>query len=168
MSNKANQSAFNQLDKQATMVGAFEKTAQKNMNLAISLSNKVSRAGIPIFDRWVQSGRKMISGDPAVAQFHSANETFLNEYAKIMSGSMGNTPISDAARASAKEMLDSAYTKDQYMAVMSTLKKDMDNRMTGFIDQRNELSAKITGQSTPSVQTSNKPKVWNSAKGVWE
>lgn len=139
LANKAKLGAVSQLEKQATMVGAFEKTANSNLDLALSLSNKVDRTGAPVFEKWIQAGRKGLAGSPEVAQFHAANETFLNEYAKIMSGSMGNTPISDAARANAHEILNSAFTKEQYQAVMKTLKTEMQNRIKGFDDQRKEI-----------------------------
>jgi len=109
IANKSNQVALSQLEKQATMVGAFEKTAKDNANLALSLSDKVDRTGIPVFDKWVQAGQKSVAGNSDVASFHAANETFINEYAKIMSGSMGNNPVSDAARANAHEILSHAY-----------------------------------------------------------
>lgn len=153
IANKSNQAALSQLEKQATMVGAFEKTARANADLALSLSNNVDRAGVPVVDKWIQAGRKSISGDPDVAKFHAANETFINEYAKIMSGSMGNTPVSDAARANAHEILSHAYTKEQYKQVIGTLKQEMDNRISGFNQQRNELRNSISHGSVSNIDS---------------
>lgn len=177
VANKANAQALGQLTKQEQLVSSFEKTANKNADLALALSDKVDRAGSPVFDRWVQSGRKSIAGDSAVASFHAANETFVNEYAKIISGSMGNTPVSDQARQHAHEILDTAFTKDQYVAVMKVLKQEMGNRMSGFADQKRELMANIQGTTaapqatTPmqeSVSKSGKPIVSKDGGKSWE
>jgi len=135
VSNKATAGAITQLQKQFTMVGAFEKTASKNAELALQLSDKVDRTGVPIVNSWVQAGQKSITGNPDVSAFNAANETFVNEYAKIMSGSMGNTPVSDAQRAHAHEMLATVQTKEQYKAVMNVLRQEMANRMSSFSDE---------------------------------
>lgn len=179
MATKANQQALGQLEKQATMVGAFEKTATANMNLALSLSDKVDRLGSPIFDKWIQAGKKSITGNEEVAKFHAANETFINEYAKIMSGSMGNTAISDAARKNAHEILSNAYTKEQYRAVVQTLATEMQNRIQGFNSQREELMNRsalnpknkptiTSSEVTPKAVTTSSAKKWNSTKSKWE
>lgn len=149
---KATQSALSQLSKQATLVKSFEKTAVKNGDLALQISNQTDRTGIPIVNKWVQAGKKSITGDPQISAFNAANETFVNEYAKIMSGSMGNTPVSDAARQHAHDMLSTVQTKEQYQAVHNVLRQEMQNRITG-LDQ--ELTA--TRQSLGSGVSKNKP-----------
>lgn len=151
---KAAQAALSQLTKQQTMVGAFEKTAMNSLKIAQDLSGKVSRAGVPVFDRWVQAGRKKLAGDPDVASFHAANETFISEYAKIMSGSMGNTVVSDSARQHAREILEPAMTKEQYDGVVGTLKQEMDGRIASFPAQAAELMGMLgatDGTPTPGA-----------------
>ena len=133
-------SALQQVSKQEAMVGAFEKNAQLNGNLALSLSDKVDRTGVPVFNKWMQAGQKSIAGDADVSAFNAANETFTNEYAKIMSGSMGNTVVSDSAREHARDMLSTTQTKEQYKSVMNVLNQDMANRMTGFSQQKEQLN----------------------------
>jgi hypothetical protein len=139
MAGKANTAALTQVTKQEQMIGSFEKNANANADLALSLGKSVDRTGVPIITRWVQAGQKAIAGDTDVSKFHAATETFINEYAKIMSGSMGNTAVSDAARTHAHSMLSTAMTQDQYEGVINTLKKEMGNRMNGFAAQKQEL-----------------------------
>lgn len=136
-SKKATQGTLLQLQKQATMVKAFETNARKNGEMALQLSEKVDRTGSPIINKWLQAGQKSVTGDPDVSAFNAANETFVNEYAKIMSGSMGNTPVSDAARAHAHEMLSTVQNKNQYRAVMNVLKQEMNNRIVGLDEEIN-------------------------------
>lgn len=143
--NKASQSALMQIRKQQTMVGAFERTAQKNADLALSLSGKVDRTQTPAINRWLNAGRKQIAGDVDVAKFDAANLAFMTEYAKIISGSMGNTPVSDAARAHAEDAINTAQTAEQYAGVIQTLKQDMANRMSGFEEEIDALTGRLPG-----------------------
>lgn len=148
--NAANSSALTQISKQQAMVGAFEKNAAKNADIAVIKSAAVDRTGVPAFNRWVNAGRKEVAGDPAIAEFNAANETFVNEYAKVMSGSMGNTPVSDAAREHAHEMLSTAMTHEQYVAVINLLKQEMGNRMSGFDEEIGGLRQRMMGTGAPS------------------
>jgi hypothetical protein len=154
VSNKASATAIAQLQKQKTMVGAFERNATKNADIALKLSDQTDRTGSPVFNSWLQAGQKGITGNPTVSAFNAANETFVNEYAKIMSGSMGNTPVSDAARAHAHDMLSTAQNKEQYQAVLNVLRQEMGNRMSGFEE---ELSAAKEGlKGTPKKEEAPK------------
>lgn len=155
---KATQGTLLQLQKQATMVKAFETNARKNGDMALNLSEKVDRTGSPIFNKWIQAGQKSITGNPDVSAFNAANETFVNEYAKIMSGSMGNTPVSDAARAHAHDMLSTVQTKGQYRAVMDVLKQEMNNRIVGLDEElkatKNMLNPKNVAPSSKASSAS--------------
>jgi len=153
--NKAASGALTKLVAQQTMISAFEKNAVKNADMALELSAKVDRTGVPILNTWIQAGQKSVTGNPEVAQFHAATETFVNEYAKIMSGSMGNTAVSDSARAHAHSLLSTAQTPQTYAAVVSTLKQEMSNRMAGLEEEKQLLRSSMkprtsTSESTPA------------------
>lgn len=139
VANKANQAALAQITKQEQMVGAFEKNALKNLDIALQASKDVDRTGVPVLNRWLLAGRKSIAGDPAVSKFHAANTTFVNEYAKIMSGSMGNTVVSDSLRKETESLLATKDTPEQYEATVSLMKQEMANRMKGFAEQKDLL-----------------------------
>lgn len=164
--NKAAQGALAKLEQQKNMVGAFEKTASKNADLALQLSDKVDRSGVPLFNRYIVGGKKAIAGDVDTSRFQAANDTFVNEYAKVMSGSMGNTAVSDSARAHAHEMLNTAQTKEQYQGVVALLKQEMGNRMDSFEQQKAELTPAIGGthdappKVTPKVSPPTNAKGW--------
>lgn len=153
VTNKAGAGALGQLTKQRTMISAFEKNANANADMALNLSNQVDRTGIPLFNAWKQAGQKAITGNVPLSQFNAANQTFVNEYAKIMSGSMGNTPVSDAARAHANEMLSTAQTKEQYAGVVQTLKQEMGNRIQGLDDETTTLKASMAPQKKSVITT---------------
>jgi hypothetical protein len=154
VANKATSAGILQLQKQKTMVGAFEKNAMRNADIALRLSSQADRTGVPVFNRWLQAGQKSIAGNPTVSAFNAANETFVNEYAKIMSGSMGNTPVSDSARQHAHEMLSTTQTKEQYQSVVKVLKEEMKNRMVGFEEELKEAKRSLSpSKSTGSNVT---------------
>lgn len=164
MNAKATQSALSQLTKQESIVGAFEKTANKNADLALKLSNTYDRAsGIPVLETWVQKmqGVKGVTNSPQLAAFNVATETFLNEYSKVTSGSMGAQAVSDAKIEATKQLLSKAYSKESFEAAIETMKKDMANRTQGFTDQKELLISGIQvrqgAKINPAIKAANTP-----------
>lgn len=148
LTNKASAQALGQITKQEQMVGAFEKNALKNLDIAVQASKDVDRTGVPALNRWILAGKKSLAGDAAVAKFHAANTTFVNEYAKIMSGSMGNTVVSDSLRRETETLLATKDTPEQYKAVTDLMKLEMANRMKGFAEQKAELTGSMKRRAT--------------------
>lgn len=149
--NKALVPALGQLSKQQAMLGSFEANAEKNADMALGFSNQVDRTGVPVFNRWLQAGRTAVAGDTTAAQFQAAHNTFISEYAKIMSGSMGNVATTDAASKHAQDMLSTAMTKDQYAGVVATLRQEMHNRMQTLEATRQGMLKQMQGGPNPSA-----------------
>lgn len=142
--------ALSQVGKAKAMNGAFEQTANANADLALGLSDKVDRTGIPMINAGLQALRTG-TGSPEATQFAAATGTFVSEYAKIMSGGMGNSPVSDAAAKKASNLLTTSMTADQFKGNVQLLQKEMRNRMQGFDDQENQIRTKMRGgSSTPA------------------
>ena len=80
MQNKANSAALSQLTKQETMVGAFEKNFVKNADLVLKFSSKVDRAGAPLLDKWIQSGKRAATGDPELKALDVAIKAVSNAF----------------------------------------------------------------------------------------
>lgn len=151
MDAKAAGGALNQLTKSKTMNAAFEKTANANAEIALGLSDKLPRTGMPLLNGAIQAVRAG-TGSPEATQFAAANETFVAEYAKIMSGGMGNGPVSDAARGKAEKLLTTAMTAEQYKGNVRLLQREMGNRMKGFDDEEKALRGRLGGKTeTPSA-----------------
>ena len=157
--NKANSGALNQLQKQQSMVSSFERTFTKNADLATNLSNKLDRSGVPIFNTWKQAGQKAVTGNADLSAFHAATETVINEYAKISSGSMGNTAVSDAARKQAQSILNTAQTPEQYIAVLSLLRQETQNRMSSFDAEKEALRKSFKNTGKPDAIEATSPQV---------
>jgi hypothetical protein len=154
-------SSLKALDKQQQMVGAFEKTALANLDIALEYGMKVNNTQVPVFNRWKNAGMKNVAGDEQIAAFNAATETFANEYAKIMSGATGAAAATEGARAEAQSLLNSAMSWGQYKEVANVMRRDMTNRMLGFNKQKEELKQglkdleEFTG-GAPKSSTRNK------------
>ncbi len=140
---KADQQALGQLQKQANMVGAFEKTAMKNADIALAASEKADRTGIPYFNKWLLAGRKG-TGSEEAANFDAANNSFAVEYGKVMSGSVSGQ-LTDSAREHANSIISTAQTPAQYRRVIQTLKAEMENRTSSFKEQRDQITQDMKG-----------------------
>jgi putative sterol carrier protein len=160
MQNKANSAALSQLTKQETMVGAFEKNFVKNADLVLKFSSKVDRAGAPLLDKWIQSGKRAATGDPELKALDVAIKAVSNEYAKIVSGSMGNTAVAVSEIKRMESLLNSAMTKQDVLSVINVMKTETENRMAGFKEQKAELTNSMRGGvSAPPVGGVLKPEV---------
>jgi hypothetical protein len=150
MDAKSAGTALSQLTRAKTMAASFEQTANANASLALDLSKKLDRTGVPLLNAGIQYLRTN-AGSPEAAQWAAANETFVNEYAKIMSGGMGSGPVTDSARNKAHALLTTDMTPQQYEGNVKLLQREMQNRMKGFEDQETALHNRLRGQ--PSAPT---------------
>lgn len=145
--NKANTASLSKLGQQATMVGAFEKTFNKNADLVMEFSQKVDRTGVPIVNKWVNAGKRAVTGDPELSAFDVAVKSATNEYTKIISGSMGNTVLAEGEVKKVEAMLNAAQTPAQVKEVITFMKRETQNRMSGFKEQDKELRDRMRGKS---------------------
>jgi len=142
---KANRSALLQAQKQYTSTVGFEDTFQRNAKEVLRLAPKGVGGSAPIFNRWIQSGRKSIKGDPAVSAFNVAVNTAANEYAKLASGASGGAVTSDSARHEAMEILNNAQTLPQLQASIKQMQIDGHNRVLALDTQIKRLRDGISG-----------------------
>ena len=144
---KASRAELNKLQGQRGVVMAFAKTAEKNLQLAVDLSEKVDRTGVPVVNRWLLAGKRSIAGDPEVAKFEAALRTGINEYAKVTSSATGGGVTSDQARKDVESMLNSAQTKEQVRQIMTgVLQKDLNNRKTSYDEQIGVIKEALSGK----------------------
>lgn len=148
---KSAQSGLTALTKQRTLVGAFERTALKNLEIALDESNKVDRTGVPAVNRWLLAGKKSLTGDVEVGRFNAALTSALNEYAKVLSGATGAAGISDAARREAHDLLNTANTPEQVIGIVDIMKREMANREAGFAEQEAQLKETMGGRPNVGV-----------------
>lgn len=141
IANRASSSALNQLTKQEAMVGAFERNFNRNADLLLQQSDKTDRTGTPLVNRWIMAGKKSIEGDPDVSKLDLAVKSVVNEYTKIISGSMGNSAMAEGEIKKVNDLLNSAQTPEQIKEIVGFMKKETANRMKGFKEQRDSINA---------------------------
>lgn len=154
LANKASAAALSQVSRQEGTLGAFEKNALLNADLAVQASDKVDRTGIPVINRWIQAGRTEITGDEDARVFNASNTTFVSEYAKVMSGGSGAAGTTEGFVNRANSLLSTADTPQAYKAIVDRLKLEMSNRMRGFTQEKAELLGGMQGGNTaaPAAQ----------------
>lgn len=150
---KANTSTLADLTKRRANIKSFEDNALANADLALKLAPAgAGQFNSPILNKWAQTGRKAVAGDPDVTSYDVALGTFLDEYAKITSGSMGNQGTTDASRREAYDRLSKYASKGQVQAGIATMKLEMGNRIMGLDKEIAKTKSNISGKPAPAAE----------------
>jgi hypothetical protein len=151
LTNKANTAALSKLQQSQTMIGAFERNFHKNADLLLEKSKEYSETGSPILNKGVNAFRRNITGNPDLASMDILNKSVMNEYAKIISGSMGNTAVAEGEIKKAEALLNSASTHKQREEVIKTMFAETENRMKGMDEEKAILRNSMKGGQAESV-----------------
>jgi hypothetical protein len=153
-SNKANYSAnrhsLESSQKQADQIDAFEGTALKNLDLAVSSARKIVDTGSPLFNAPFRKVQQNLSGSPEMAAFTAARQAAISEVSKVLSGSMGNGSVSDSARHEASALMSPDASMAQIESAVSILKQDMANRKASTHGQIDTIRGRISGTPQPA------------------
>lgn len=140
IANKASSTALTALTKQEAAVSAFERTFNKNADMVSDMAAKRDQTGMPIAQKWIQAGKRATGNDPELLAYDSAIKGTLNEYTKIVSGSMGNTQAAVSEIERVTKLLNSAQTTEQIQAALRMMKAETVNRMEGFKEEKQVLT----------------------------
>lgn len=154
---KAGANELANVQKNRGQILAFENTAQKNLDIAQGLSDKVDRTGVPILNRWILAGKKSVMGDPDVSSFDAAVRTAINEYARVTTTVTGGGVTSDQARKEVEDLLNTAQTPQQFNSVVQTLRQEMENRRSGYESQIGQIKNEIGNYGNPGGANPNPP-----------
>lgn len=143
---KADTSSLTNITRIADSAEAYENTAIKNFDTALSLAKK---GGIPtnmgpLVNQWIQEGETML-GNKDVPPYAAALLTGANEYAKVMSGSTGSQGSTVDSRREAAAMFAKGFDFDQIKPVIDVAKRDMENKKASYRDQRSAIRDRIGG-----------------------
>lgn len=154
---KADVKSLGSLQTQADNIKAFEGTASKNADLALSLLDKGGPQGqSPILNKWTQEWRRWVQGDTSVSQYTAALGTFADEYAKVVAGQNGST---DTVRATAYDRINSAMNNGTIRGVVATMKKEMSNRSDSNDEQIASIKKRLGAPDATPAPASNQPKI---------
>src|SRR6185503_294933 len=112
------------------MTGANEAAVEAQVPIIQGLAQKVNGTGVPVFNRWLQAGQIGLQGDPDVTNFNKSVGEFVEEYAKVMSGSPSGA-ATDRAASFAHEQLYSHMNPDQFQARLQNMVAMMHARQSG-------------------------------------
>jgi hypothetical protein len=156
LTNKAAVSSIAQLARARAQILQFEKTAMANAEIALEESRKTDRTGVPIINRYLVTPIKtQLLGDPQMLKLHNATETFISEYARVMSGGYGAAQTTEGAQQRAHTLLSAANTPAQFEALIGPnglLIREMKNREKALNDQMEEEKRRLRG-GLPNRQT---------------
>lgn len=156
---KADATSLAQISKQRDFALAFEKTANSNLDIADSWSDKVGRTGSPVINNLWLKVKGKYAGDPDTLAFEAAIKTAANEYAKVVTGQTGGAAVSDSARAETDRMLNSAYSPEAFKQVIGVMKQEMLNREKGYDEQISLLKQRLNPNTKQKEPVSQQTKI---------
>ena len=149
---------LNAVTRQQGMARNFETTAKLNMEQARKALNdmrgdkSIYQSNMPVLQHWLLNGAEAIGEAKAVGA-NVALITFLDEYAKVISGSTGAAGSTDAAREQALSLVSRALNSGQVDAAFSQMTAEMNNRLTGYDKERRDTMNEIRGAFSPKKYT---------------
>jgi hypothetical protein len=133
---KAGSAQIKKLEEMAGVIGVNENNAMLNGQQFLDRSSELEgMTGYRDINSAMLGIQRRLPGKAGdtVSKMDSALNTFINEYAKVVSGSpLGSGTLSDSARHENMEVLQGNYPLSQKKAVLLQMKADMDNRTTSL------------------------------------
>lgn len=147
---KANSEALSQTQKQLSATSSYMATMDKNIDKARALGNGLDLSDPVLLNKlwgkWAAG-----NSDPAYAKYNIFFDAVTNEYAKIKSGALGNSPVSDSARREAQGILQPLIGAGGMNAAFDAVKEEGGNRVSSLQDQRDDLVNRITNKPTTAT-----------------
>lgn len=150
----ADAGSLKKLQAQRDAIGAFENTAQKNIDIFLETAGKVADTGSPLANSLVRNVSAQALGSPDVSAFNAARQVAINEIAKITNNPNLSGTLSDSARHEIEAFNPANATLKQSVAVMRVLKRDMANRKSSIDDALAEVKGRIGGGASAAAPTS--------------
>lgn len=142
---KASTSALSQNQRMAANVEAFEQTVQENLGILKSASEAFDRTPWRFVNKPYIALQSAFGNDAAL-QFTIAAVTVASEYARVMQG-QGTT--TDAARAKAMDLLNTAMSAGNIETAIATMRQEMANRVKGFETVHKKIQGGIAAGANP-------------------
>lgn len=128
----------------AANIGMAKSEATKMADLVTDASAKVPRSQFIPVNKALLAAEKG-TGDPNVVQFGAAMNSFINAYARAVNPK-GAPTVQDKNHA--REMLETAQSHDQVVAVIAQLKKEMSAAQDAPGAVRSEMRSAVTGKKS--------------------
>lgn len=161
---KGDVAAINQMRKREVQIGANVKNFDFNADQALQLSQKVDRTGVPIFNAWINAGRRTVANNPELAAFDTAVKTTVNEFAQIVGGTTAGAST-EGEKKKAEALLNAQQTPEAFIATINQMRVESQNRIKSFKDQRAEsMPTNAPRQAGASPAPAGLPSGWKIEK----
>lgn len=157
---KAVEMSMKQMQKTRDNIDAYERQFQKNMTIAKSAFDKLDNTKMPLLNKWINAGKRNLTGDPDIAAVDTAVKAVVDEFSKIVSGAMGNTVVAQGQIKRVEKLLNDAQSPEQVKAALDVMEQETHNRIKGFDETQAAQRDKLKPKS-PSKSEGNKPSVSN-------
>jgi len=141
---KAGGSALDQLTKQEAFTGSAVNTLDANLKALQTLGGKVDDTGSPLANTVLNHFNQGVVTNPNTAAYVTMLNAVQGEYAKIASNNNGNSPISDAAKADAKDVINKAMSQGGVAAVAQVMRQESANRMQAIREAKQGLIGSLS------------------------
>jgi hypothetical protein len=167
LANQSNGQALAQTQKQLSATTAYVGTMDKNISKARELAAQLDFSDPTLVNKALMAWNKGTS-DPTTAKYNVFFDAIANEYAKIKSGSLGNTAVSDSARTEARTVLTPLISQVGVNAAFDAVQQEAKNRTDSLSQERDRLIGVLQGKAPITAPATPKPATDDSGGGGWQ
>ena len=143
--------AFADRVKYSAAVEQLQGFVDKQANLVLQYLDKGAVNGFPIFNKWIQGGRKA-TGDPDVDRFHLALQGLAREHQRVLTSPMSNAQLSVNAQKNGDALLNIAKTPEQIRALLQVIKQETANARAQSDKTVAEMRSKMRNINAGALQ----------------
>ena len=125
---------------------------------------KGAAGSTPVFNKWIQSGRKSIEGDPDVTAFDTAIRGLAREHQRIVTGVTSNAQLHASAQDTADDLLNKSMTKEQIKSNLKEMQEEAHNALDSGKDEVGLLETQIKSIGVGRSDDTNKVVHWDDLK----
>lgn len=123
---------------------AYLTTMDKNIEKARTLGNQLDFSDVTGFNKALQAWDRGTS-DPQYAKYNVFFNSVATEYAKLSSGNMGNTTVSDSQRHETQQVINSGVGNGGMNGIFDALKEEGANKVSGYQEHLEQNMQRIRG-----------------------
>lgn len=146
----ADAKALAALTTQRHAIGAFEETAQENINVFLETAGNIVDLGSPFINQPVRAISGTLLGSKNQAAYDAARDVALVEISKIVNNPTLSGQLSDSARTEVMELNKPGATLGQTVRVMRLLQRDMANRKHSLDNEIGAIRQRLRKPGAPS------------------
>lgn len=127
-----------------------------NFNKQSDLVEKYLKPGIggstPVFNRWIQAGRKQVAGDADVSALDTAIRGLAREHQRIVTGVTSNAQLHASAQETADQLLNISQSEAQIRANLKEMREEATNALDSGKEEVGLLQTQIKAIGTAPKQ----------------